>query len=233
VEEQWLSVIIPTLNEERNLAPLLERLATCERVQVIVADGESGDGTAAVAQSLGAETISVPKGRARQMNAGAARAKGKALLFLHADSRPPRHFDLLVRRALAAGAAGGAFAFAVEDDSPFLRFITRTTNFRSRRLGVVFGDQGIFANADAFRRAGGFPEQPIMEDYELVRRLRRIGEFLILDEAVVSSGRRWRAVGAVRNSFVNVVITWAYVLGVPPARLERWYRGMSGSGGGR
>ena len=231
--EPWLSIVIPTLNEEIPLGALLEHLVGHQGVQVVVADGESSDRTAEVARSFGVETISVARGRARQMNAGAARAKGWALLFLHADTRPPARFDLLVQRALDTGATGGSFGFSVDEHSPFLRFITGTTNFRSRRMGVVFGDQGIFAQAEAFRRVGGFPDQPIMEDYELVRRLRGIGEFRLLNEVVVTSARRWRHVGAVRNSLVNVVITWAYVLRVPPARLQRWYRGMMGNGGDR
>jgi rSAM/selenodomain-associated transferase 2 len=189
--------------------------------------------TAEVARSFGVKTVSGPMGRARQMNAGAAAAQGRALLFLHADTRPPPRFDLLVQEALDTGAAGGAFSVSFDEDSPFLRFITGTTNFRARRMGVIFGDQGIFVGADTFRVAGGFPEQPIMEDYELVRTLRRKGEFRVLDEAVVTSTRKWKAVGAVRNSMVNVIITWAYLLGVSPLRLQGWYRTLIGKGGGR
>lgn len=233
VGKPWLSVVIPALNEASCLGVLLQFLAPYRDVQIVVADGGSSDDTVEVARSFGAKTVSCQKGRALQMNAGAAGAGGRALLFLHADTRPPPGFDLLVRNALESGAAGGAFSFSVDEDSPFLRFITGTTNFRARRLGVVFGDQGIFIGADAFRQAGGFPEQAIMEDYELVQALRKSGEFRILDEAVVTSARRWKAVGAVRNSVVNVIITWAYVLGVPPLRLQGWYRTLIGKGGGR
>jgi len=233
VDDTWLSVVIPTVDEAARLPALLEFLATYQGVQVIVADGGSGDGTVEVAHSFGVRTVSGPMGRARQMNAGAAAAQGRALLFLHADTRPPPRFDLLVRKALDTGAAGGAFSFSVDEDSPFLRFITGTTNFRARRMGVVFGDQGIFVGADTFRRAGGFPDQSIMEDYELVRRLRKRGEFRILDEAAVTSARRWKAVGRVRNSVVNVIVTWAYVLGVPPVSLRGWYRCLVGKSGER
>jgi rSAM/selenodomain-associated transferase 2 len=159
------------------------------------------------------------------MNEGARRASGEILLFLHADSRPPAGYASLVRRALEdEETVGGAFRFSLDERTAFLRFITMTTNFRSSRLGIAFGDQGLFVRRHTFNETGGFPEQPLMEDCEFVRRLRRRGKFVILPEAIVTSARRWRAVGPVRNSLLNVFITWSYLLGVSPERLVRWHR---------
>jgi rSAM/selenodomain-associated transferase 2 len=163
------------------------------------------------------------------MNAGAARAGGEAILFLHADSRLPEGFDGLVERALEdEETAGGAFSFALDEDTPFFRFITMTANFRSARMGIVFGDQAIFARTETFREVGGYPEQPLMEDYELIRRLRKRGRIALLEPPVTTSSRRWREVGAVRNTLLNVFVTWAYVLGVSPARLRGWYGRLTG-----
>jgi rSAM/selenodomain-associated transferase 2 len=217
-------VIIPTLNEKGRLGEQIGFLLQHEGVEVIIADGGSDDGTEALARRLGAVTVSSPRGRATQMNAGAHRASGGILLFLHADTFLPGDFGEAVRESVANGAVGGAFRFSLDEEGAFLKFITMTANFRSSRMGIVFGDQAIFARSDSFAEAGGFPRQPLMEDYELIRRLRRLGKVEILDQKAVTSARRWREVGPVRNSLVNVAITWAYVLGVGPARLQRWHR---------
>jgi rSAM/selenodomain-associated transferase 2 len=224
-----VSVIIPALNEGKSISRLVGEVRRAGEVEVIVVDGGSGDGTGEAARAAGAVILRSVRGRGAQMNEGARRARGEALLFLHADSRPPEGFDSLLRQALApAETAGGAFSFSLDEESPFLGFITMTTNFRARRMGIVFGDQGLFVRREVFHEAGGFPEQPLMEDYELVRRLRRRGRFVILPEATVTSARRWRAVGPVRNSLLNVLITWSYLLGVSPERLARWYRSGRG-----
>jgi len=224
-----LSVVIPTLNEKERIGGLVGDLRRRKGVEVIVADGGSEDGTEEAARAAGAVTVAAGKGRARQMNAGAALAVGEAILFVHADSRLPEEFDRLVERALEdEETAGGAFRLALDEDSLFFRFITMTTNLRSARMGVVFGDQAIFVGAETFREVGGYPEQPIMEDYELIRRLRRKGRIALLEQAVITSSRRWRAVGLARNTLLNVFVTWAYVLGMSPERLHRWYGWMAG-----
>jgi len=224
-----LSVVIPTLNEKERIPRLVGDLCRTKGVEVIVADGGSEDGTEGAARAAGAATVASGRGRALQMNAGAALAVGEAILFLHADSRLPGDFDRLIQRALEdEGTAGGAFRFALDEDTPFFRFITMTANFRSARLGVVFGDQAIFARTETFREVGGYPDQPIMEDYELIRRLRRLGRIALLELPVISSSRRWRALGPVRTSLLNVLVTWAYVLGVRPERLQGWYGKLAG-----
>lgn len=198
-------------------------------VEVIVADGGSVDGTAGEASAAGAVVVRSGRGRAVQMNAGAKAAAGRIILFLHADTRLPANFEHLVTLAIAEhGAVGGSFRFSLDEDTPFFRLITYTANLRSRRMGVVFGDQAIFALADEFRRLGGYPDQPLMEDCELVRRLRTRGRFVILPEAAVTSARKWREIGPVRTTLMNVVITWAWVIGFSPRRLRSWRDRLSG-----
>ena len=220
-----VSVVIPALNEGERIRRLVGEVGCAEDVEVIVVDGGSTDGTCQAARDAGAVVLRGRRGRGEQMNEGARRAKGEILFFLHADSRPPAGFASLVRQALDdEETVGGAFRFSLDEGTLFFRLITMTTNFRSRRMGIVFGDQGIFVRRKIFQETGGFPGQPLMEDCEFVHRLRRRGRFVILPEAVVTSARRWRTVGPVRNSLLNVLITWSYLLGVSPERLARWYR---------
>jgi rSAM/selenodomain-associated transferase 2 len=224
-----LSVVIPTLEETGRIGRLVEGLSREAGVEVIVADGGSRDGTPEIARHRGARVVECAPGRAVQMNAGAREASGDALLFLHADTRLPEGYDRLIRRALEdEGVAGGAFRLAFDGAGPFLRLIAGAANFRSRRMGITFGDQALFARTDLFRRIGGFPEQPIMEDYEFVRRLRRCGRVVLLPEELVTSARRWRRNGALRTTLLNHVITWAYLCGVSPRRLASWRRQQTG-----
>lgn len=224
-----LSIVIPTLEEGDRIGRLVEDLRKGSPAEIIVVDGGSRDGTPEIARHGGARVVECAPGRAVQMNAGAREGSGDALLFLHADTQLPEGYDRIIRRALEdEGVAGGAFRIAFDEDTPFLRLIARAANFRSRRMGIVFGDQALFARADLFRRIGGFPEQPIMEDYEFVRRLRRCGRVVLLPEELVTSARRWTRRGALRTTTLNHVITWAYLCGVSPGRLASWRRQQMG-----
>jgi rSAM/selenodomain-associated transferase 2 len=223
-EPAALSVVIPTLNEGPGIGPLLDDLARGSKVEIIVADGGSVDGTAEIAGSRGANLVSSPPGRALQMNNGAREARGDTLLFLHADTLLPDGYDDDIRMAMTDGrTAGGAFSFALDEKSLGLRVIEESANFRSRRLGITFGDQAIFVRRRHFRQIGGFPLQPIMEDYEFLRRLRRRGRVVILPRAAVTSARRWKEGGTARVTLTNLAITAAYLLGVSPERLKGWH----------
>lgn len=223
--EPSISVVIPALDEAERIGDLAEELRAAAGVDVLVADGGSRDGTRDVAAAHGARVISCATGRAAQMNAGAARAGGAILLFLHADTRLPSGWAEAVRNALNdPGACAGAFTFATDSPLRALRAIERLTNWRGRRLGIVFGDQAIFVRRSDFVAVGGFPEQPLMEDWELVRRLRQRGKMVLLPEAAVTSARRWHARGPWRNSLRNALITAAYAAGVSPERLARRYQ---------
>jgi len=220
-----ISIIIPTLNESENITETLASIHASSNVEVIVVDGESTDETAEIARSCGAKVVIVSPGRARQMNAGAAIADGETLLFLHSDTRLPRGFDHYVRRTLAEpGTLAGAFEIRIDGNLAGLRFIERTGNLRSRLFGLPYGDQAIFLQAGLFRYLGGFPEIPIMEDFELMRRLRKVGRIVTVPVPVLTSARRWEKIGIWQTTMINYAIPVAYSMGVSPSRLARWYR---------
>ena len=221
-----LSIIVPTLNEAAGIARTLTALRPLRErgAQVIVADGGSHDGTAALAAGHVDAVLVSPPGRARQMNAGAAAARGDALLFLHADTRLPDRADALVRDALAGGAAWGRFDVIIDGRPGMLKVVATMMNRRSRWTGIATGDQAIFVRRDAFDAVGGFPDQPLMEDIELSRRLSRIGRPACLRARVTTSGRRWEARGVWRTIFLMWRLRWRYWRGESPASLAKAYR---------
>ena len=220
-----ISVIIPTLEEEDNIADCLASTGDDAAIERIVADGGSRDLTVEIARDMGARTLTAAKGRAAQMNAGAREAKGEILMFLHADTRLPAGFDRLAADALGkTGVAAGAFEFRLDSTSPGLRFIEAVANWRSRRLQLTYGDQGIFLNASVFRAIGGYPEIPIMEDVELIRKLRKRGRIETLAVPAVTSARRWRELGIWKTTLLNEAVLTAYYLGVSPSRIYRFSR---------
>jgi rSAM/selenodomain-associated transferase 2/rSAM/selenodomain-associated transferase 1 len=230
--ESVISVIIPTWCEESNIGPLLHDLVGAPNVEIIVVDGESSDRTLEIAASYNVKVIQASRCRAVQMNAGAKEARGDILLFLHADTRLPKNWALMVRNALAEpGTAAGAFELAINGNARGLRIIERLTNIRSRRLQFPYGDQAIFLRADLFRRIDGYSEAPIMEDFELIQRLRKLGRIITLPERAVTSARRWRGLGIWRTTLINQAVIFGYLIGISPARLARWYRGNSAADG--
>jgi rSAM/selenodomain-associated transferase 2 len=228
-----ISIIIPVLNEAATIQETLARFEKASEVEVIVVDGGSRDDTVAIAmrvgkviaKSLRIEVVSAAAGRARQMNAGAAVASGDILLFLHADTHLPTSFDTLVRQALQnAGTVAGAFELRIDAQLRGLRLVEKMVNMRSHFLSMPYGDQAIFLKAATFHDLGGFPDLPIMEDFELMLGLRRQGRITIVPAPVVTSGRRWQKLGVVKTTLINQLIIAGYFLGVPPAQLVRWYR---------
>lgn len=228
-----ISVIIPTLNEAANLAITLAPLRGIIGVEVVVADGGSLDGTGELAEVAGARVVATPPGRACQQNLGAAETTGEVLLFLHADTILPAGFAEAVRAALARpSVAAGAFRLRIGGEGKGLRLVERLANWRSRWFGMPYGDQGLFMRREIFVAVGGFPEQEIMEDFELVRRLRKRGKIAVLELAVLTSARRWQRLGVARTTLINQLVIMGYFLGVAPARLAGWYRGGAAGGGG-
>ncbi len=220
-----VSVIIPARNEQASLPATLAAAAAGTPHEIIVVDGGSTDRTAEVARAHDAILVSSPPGRARQMNHGAAIATGELLLFLHADTVLPPNCHSLLRATLAqTGVVGGAFEFAIAGEFFGRRLIERGTNRRARLGQMPYGDQGLFVTRAGFDRVGGFPAQLLMEDYEFVRRLQRLGTIAIAPAVAVTSGRRWQQRGAIRTTLLNQLIVLGYRLGVSPARLARWYR---------
>ncbi|MCC5658122.1 TIGR04283 family arsenosugar biosynthesis glycosyltransferase [Nostoc sp. XA010] len=220
-----ISIIIPTLNEAENIKEAIATTQANTNIEVIIVDGGSQDDTVAIAQSLGVKIISSSPGRAVQMNTGAVAATGEILLFLHADTCLPTGFDDMVRTALQQpGAVAGAFKLQIDASLLSLRWVEWGINVRSHFYQMPYGDQAIFLTKAVFQQIGGFPELPIMEDFELIRRLKRIGRIVIIPTPVVTSARRWLQKGVFKTTLLNQIVIIAYLLGVSPERICRWYR---------
>jgi rSAM/selenodomain-associated transferase 2/rSAM/selenodomain-associated transferase 1 len=218
-----ISIIIPTLNEEENIAACLRGTLNASQVERIVVDGGSRDQTMEIARSCGAKVINSPAGRARQMNAGAEMASGDLLLFLHADTLLPEGFDDCVRQVLTQpGVAAGAFEFRLDATSRGLQIIERIANWRSRFLQLPYGDQAIFIRSALFREMGRYPDMPILEDFELVRRLKRKGRIHTASYPAITSARRWMAGGVWKTTLSHQLIVAAYYLGVSPTLIHRF-----------
>jgi rSAM/selenodomain-associated transferase 2 len=224
-----LSIIVPCLNEADNIAGTLAALAPLRArgAEVIVVDGGSSDGTVERAASLADLVISAPRGRASQMNAGAARARGEIMLFLHADTQLPESADALIVEGLNRSRRGwGRFDVAISGGNPLLRIVARLMNVRSRLTGIATGDQAIFATRSLFTAAGGYPEIALMEDIALCKQLKRYGRPLCLRHRLVASARRWEKHGVVRTILLMWRLRLAYWLGADPGKLAvRYDRG--------
>lgn len=222
-----LSIVVPVLNEAAGIRATLDALRPLRGrgIEVIVVDGGSTDGTQAACAGRVDDVITAPRGRAAQMNAGAAAARGSVLLFLHADTLLPADADERVLDGLrASGRRWGRFDVVIDGRSRWLRMVSWSMNRRSRLSGIATGDQAIFVTREAFEAAGGFPEQPLMEDIELSARLRRRGRPLSLRDRVHTSGRRWEQRGVWRTIVLMWRLRLLYRLGVSPERLARAYR---------
>jgi rSAM/selenodomain-associated transferase 2 len=228
-----LSVVVPALDEAVNLKRLLPDLArTCPGAEVIVVDGGSRDGTAAVASGRpGVRLLASARGRARQMNAGAREASGDVLLFLHADTRLPEGAAAAIAAALAGPAVVGG-RFDVRFDSPrrILRVVAWFMNARSRATSICTGDQAIFVRRADFEAVGGYPDVPLMEDIELSRRLKARGRLAALRARVTTSARKWEREGPLRTIGFMWTLRLLHFCGVAPARLHRWYYGAPREG---
>jgi len=218
-----ISIIVPTYNEETTIAELLENLASLGAWEIIVADGGSTDRTADIAATQ-ATVLHVPAERAVQMNAGAKASSGDVLLFLHADVRLEPCALLAVAKALEdPSIVGGNFDIQYEGHDLAARTFTIINRYR-RRIGIFYGDSGIFCRREVFEALGGYRPWPIMEDYEFSRRLWKAGAFALLDESIWVSARRWRNSGIVPTLWSWFLIQSLYYAGVSPSRLCRLYR---------
>jgi rSAM/selenodomain-associated transferase 2/rSAM/selenodomain-associated transferase 1 len=223
-----LSIIIPALNEEAAIAATLLPLQAlrARRHEVFVVDGGSTDATREVAIPLSDRVIAGPRGRAAQMNTGAKVAGGDMLVFLHADSAfDVGHATALLAAWPDAGWRWGRFDVAIAGRPPILKLVAAMMNLRSRLTGIATGDQGIFVDAALFRSIGGFPDQPLMEDIEISRRLKRAGGSpLALRHRIVTSGRRWEKHGPWRTIAAMWKLRFDYWRGVDPKLLAARYR---------
>jgi rSAM/selenodomain-associated transferase 2 len=218
-----LSIIIPALNEADFLYETISSIGRHPDLEVIVVDGGSADHTCAIADACSARVIRSAPGRARQMNAGAAVAKGEILLFLHADTRLPFGYSQQIESCMAMeNVSAGAFRFALDDTCLSLRLVEIGANWRSKRLQFPFGDQGIFLRRETFERVGQFRILPAMEDYDLVSRLRKQGKIALASSAAITSARRWLARGVWRTTITHFRMIIGWKLGFVPQYSPRW-----------
>jgi len=219
-----ISVVIPAYNEAARIPAALAPIRQTDAVEVVVVDGQSEDASADVARKCGARVLRSERGRAIQMNVGARESRGELLLFLHVDSILPDGFARQVREILDdPGVSAGAFRLEIDDQRRSLRWIESVANWRARRLQMPYGDQALFLRASVFHEIGGYPELPLLEDLELVRRLRRRGRIAIAGSAVRTSARRWARVGPWRATLINQLAVAAYMSGVRVEKVARWY----------
>lgn len=220
-----ISIIVPIRNETRDVVEGLRRLAGEPGSELLIADGGDDAETARALESLGARILRSSGTRGARLDEAARQARGDVLFFLHADSRPPEGALALIGEALAAGADAGAFSLAYQDPTPALRWIAFWANLRSRFLELPFGDQGLFCRKETYARSGGFPDLPICDDVDFVRRVKRVGVFRVRPEKVTTSPRRYRERGALRQVLRNWRVLLGYYAGVSPKTLHRWYDG--------
>jgi rSAM/selenodomain-associated transferase 2 len=216
---------MPALDEAAGIVAALSGVAPLRRrgVEVVVVDGGSRDNTAEFARPHADRVIVAPRGRAMQMNAGAAAANGDVLLFLHADTRLPENADRLVLDGLAAShRVWGHFDVRI-DGGGLLRLVSFAMNWRSRATGIATGDQAMFVTRTAFETVGGFPAIALMEDVALSARLKRLGKPLALRARVTTSPRRWRKHGTLRTMLLMWQLRLRFYLGADPAKLARSY----------
>ncbi len=219
-----ISVIIPTLNEAAGIAQAVARAWQAGADEVIVVDGGSVDGTAAIAVQADCQLVASPRGRALQQNAGARIASGDVLLFLHADTWLPTGGVDQIRQALAdASVHGGAFEQRIDAQGILYRALERGNGWRARSRTSPYGDQGLFLRREVFRDLGGFPEVRLMEDLLLMRAFRRRYRLTILLGPLHVSPRRWQRHGIIRQTFRNWSLLVAERCGAHPDRLAKWY----------
>lgn len=220
-----LSVIIPALNEEQRVAQAVGSAIAAGAAEVIVVDGGSRDATCARATEAGARVIASNPGRGTQLNAGASRASGETLLFLHADNAIAAAAGVQIDEALHNPAVvAGCFRQRIDASAWRYRLVEGGNAFRARWLRLPYGDQGIFVRRSIFKQVGGFPDEPLMEDVALMRRCRRLGRVCLLPGPVTISARRWQEHGLIRQTVRNWCLLTAYSAGVSPRTLVRWYR---------
>ena len=221
-----ISVVIPALNEADEIEATLRAARSPLVAEIIVVDGGSEDGTVERARDLADAVIEGGRGRAAQMNEGAAhaRASTNVLLFVHADTWLPAGFAEAIEASIRVGAVGGRFDARLRGSHPLLPVVAKMMNLRSRLTGISTGDQAIFVRRDVFAALGGFPSIPLMEDVAFTSRLKRYGRIAALRARVSTSARRWEEFGVVRTILLMWRLRLAYALGADPEKLARSYR---------
>ena len=224
-----LAIVVPVLNEAANIPALCAHLQSiAPSAEVVLVDGGSTDDTVRLARAEGMQVVRAPRGRARQMNAGANATQAPHLLFLHADTQLPEQALNLVQDALQQRAlqhlVWGRFDVRIQGQAKMLRVVAFFMNWRSRLTGIATGDQAMFMTRQAYDKVNGFPNQPLMEDIEMSSALKRISPPICLRQQVLTSGRRWEQRGVWRTMVLMWRLRLAYWLGTPAEVLARAYR---------
>ncbi len=229
MSDTHISIIIPVFNEEKTIQRLLNRIRENQPgliEEVIVVDGGSRDNTVKVAEECGAKVIQgKAKGRASQMNEGANSAIGEIIYFLHADSLPPKNFDSQIKSAIAENHIAGCFKLRFDDPNPLLKLFAAGSGLKTTL--VRFGDQSLFVKRSEFELVGGFDETlTVMEDQKIVRDLKKLGRFKLLDDHVVTSARKYKSIGIIKLQVIFTLIWLGYYLGISQEVLVHFYKSV-------
>jgi rSAM/selenodomain-associated transferase 2 len=222
-----VSLIIPVLDDAVALSALLKRIGRWRRgpAETIVVAGRKDAAIERIARDHGCHLLRSTPNRGAQLDTGARSAGGDVLWFLHADAMPVSNSLRAIEAALDGGAVGGCFRFEFAGpETTYKRWLARLVALRVRLGGTAYGDQGLFCLHDSYLECGGFPPQPLFEEVQLVRRLRRLGRFALLDAPIWVSTRRWDQDGWLRRTLHNRLLATGFMLGVPPVRLAQMYR---------
>lgn len=222
-----ISIIIPTLNEEKCIASLLEQLITMPHQEIIVCDGGSTDDTLKICSEYPVKVVQTQRGRGRQLNYGASVARGEILFFLHADSQVERQTLDDIVRAVQNNRCWGCCTLSFDKKNCFYHMVAVMSNLRSRLTSSCYGDQGIFCRRDIFQAYGGFPDWTIMEDVEFSRKMRRLSRAFVVPGRIVTSCRRFEDNGPWRTILKMQLAKLGFMFGIHPERIANWYQAKS------
>lgn len=220
-----VSIIIPVLNEEKTMKKNLDKLAEIKgKKEIIIVDGGSHDNTMEIGKKYG-KIVKSQKGRARQMNAGAKEAKGDILWFIHLDSKVEKDSIEEIEKVIENGYIGGCFRLYFYDlNTKFMKYVENSSNRRAKYLKLIFGDQGIFMRKDIFNELGGYGDMELMEDWDMSRRIHKLGKMKVVDKKIGTSARRFEKGGQLRTLLMMHKIKALYILGTPTDKLVKIYR---------